>query len=238
MRKLAHRLKQTDKEMTMKKRIMVVDDEAALCEILQFNLESAGYEVDTARSAEEALQKLTPEHDLLLLDVMMGGMSGFALVGKLRRERHNNLPVIFLTAKDTENDLLAGFSAGGDDYITKPFSIHEVLARVKALLRRTAGEAAAETLQLGEMTIDFGRKLVLLGSEEVKLSPKEFGILGTLAKSPGRVFSREEILAEVWHGESYVLDRTVDVHIARVRRKLGDYGGHIINRQGYGYCWN
>lgn len=222
----------------MKQKIMVVDDEAALCEILQFNLESAGYDVDTARSAEEALQKLTPGHALILLDVMMGGMSGYAMADKLRKELKNNVPIIFLTAKDTENDLLAGFSAGGDDYITKPFSIHEVLARVKAILRRTGGEGTPTTLKLGEMVIDFERKLVLIGNEQIKLSPKEFGILGTLAKSPGRVFSRDEILAEVWHGESYVLDRTVDVHIARVRRKLGDYGTHIVNRQGYGYCWS
>lgn len=222
----------------MNPRILVVDDEAALCEILQFNLESAGYDVDTARSAEEALERLTPQHGLILLDVMMGGMSGYALAGKLRRELHNNVPIIFLTAKDTEADLLAGFSAGGDDYITKPFSIHEVLARVKALLRRSAPEAAPDVLRLGDLTIDYGRKLVLVDGEEIRLSPKEFGILATLARRPGRIFSREEILAEVWRGESYVLDRTVDVHIARVRRKLGEHGAHLVNRQGYGYCWN
>lgn len=220
------------------KRILVVDDEPDLREILQCNLENAGYLVDTAASAEEALSTLRPDHALILLDVMLGGMSGFRMAEKLRKELKNPVPIIFLTAKNEENDLLTGFSAGGDDYIAKPFSLHEVLARIKAVLRRTTAQVAPKSeLTVGNITIDYTRKLVRVEGQDVRLSPKEFGILSLLASSPGRVFSREEILAEVWRGESYVLDRTVDVHIARVRRKLGEYAFRISNRQGYGYCF-
>lgn len=222
---------------TQKHKILVVDDEPDLREILQCNLESAGYEVDTAESAEEALHLLSPDHHLILLDVMLGGMSGFRMAEKLRKELKNQTPIIFLTAKDTENDLLTGFSIGGDDYISKPFSLHEVLARVKAMLRRTHAQPDQTELNLGDMAINFVQKVATVDGENVRLSPKEFGILSMLAKHPGRVFSREEILSEVWHGDSYVLDRTVDVHIARVRRKLGDKAYHVVNRQGYGYCF-
>ncbi len=221
----------------MATKILVVDDEPDLREILQINLENAGYEVDTAESAEEALQLLSPHHRLLLLDVMLGGMSGFQLAEHLRKVLHNPIPIIFLTAKDTERDMLTGFSAGGDDYMAKPFSLHELLARVKAVVRRTQGEPERALLRAGSLTIDFEKKLVLAAGEALKLSPKEFGILSLLARHPGRVFSREEILAEVWHGETYVLDRTVDVHIARIRRKLGTEAVRLTNRQGYGYCF-
>lgn len=221
----------------MSQKILVVDDEPDLREILRCNLESAGYEVDTAESAEEALHILSPEHNLILLDVMLGGMSGYRMANKLRNELKLKTPIIFLTAKDTENDLLTGFSAGADDYISKPFSLHEVLARIKAVLRRTKEENKCSELKVGELTIDFAKKLVFCQGNDVKLSPKEFGIFSMLAKEPGRVFSRAEILAVVWHGETYVLDRTVDVHIARIRRKLGDESIHINNRQGYGYCF-
>lgn len=227
------------KEQKMsQKRILIVDDEPDLREILRCNLECAGYTTDTAESAEEALHLLSPDHSLLLLDVMLGGMSGFRLAEKIRKELKNSVPIIFITAKDTENDLLTGFSSGGDDYITKPFSLQEVLARVAAILRRTQTTTnQPESLSLGDLTIDFVRKVVNVNGENVRLSPKEFGILNMLARNAGRVFSREEILAEVWHGESYVLERTVDVHIARIRRKLGEDGSRITNRQGYGYCF-
>ncbi len=222
----------------MEYKILVVDDEPDLREILQCNLESAGYAVDTAESAEDALRLLSPDHSLILLDVMLSGMSGFRMAERLRKEQKNQTPIIFLTAKDTENDLLTGFSAGADDYIAKPFSLQEVLARVKAVLRRTERTKAShnELVTRGGLVIDFVKKLVSIDGTAVRLSPKEFGILSMLARHPGRVYSREEILGEVWHGESFVLDRTVDVHIARVRRKLGAYGGCITNRQGYGYC--
>ena len=221
----------------MSAKILVVDDEPDLREILQCNLENAGYEVDTAESAEEALHILSPAHSLILLDVMLGGMSGFKMAERLRKDLDNKIPIVFLTAKDTERDMLTGFSAGGDDYISKPFSLHEVLARVKAVLRRAQREEIPALLKVGSISLDFEKKIVVANGERLKLSPKEFGILSMLVRHPGRVFTREEILAEVWHGDAFVLDRTVDVHIARIRRKLGEGAAHLTNRQGYGYCF-
>ena len=222
----------------MAKKLLIVDDEPDLREILQFNLESAGYEVDAAASAEEALALLGPTHALILLDVMMGGMSGFRMAEKVRRELHSDIPIIFLTAKGSENDMLTGFSSGADDYIAKPFSLHEVLARVKAVLRRAHGDdSTVPVITQGSISVDSVRKVAQVGGQDIRLSPKEFGILWLLVSHVGRVFSREEILAHVWHGEAYVLDRTVDVHVARIRRKLGDEGYRIVNRQGYGYCF-
>ncbi len=222
----------------MAKKLLIVDDEPDLREILQFNLESAGYEVDAAASAEEALALLGPTHALILLDVMMGGMSGFRMAEKVRRELHSDIPIIFLTAKGSENDMLTGFSSGADDYIAKPFSVHEVLARVKAVLRRAHGDdSTVPVITQGSISVDSVRKVAQVGGQDIRLSPKEFGILWLLVSHAGRVFSREEILAHVWHGEAYVLDRTVDVHVARIRRKLGDEGYRIVNRQGYGYCF-
>ena len=221
----------------MQKRILVVDDEPDLRDILQCNLEAAGYEVDTAASAEEALTLMNGNPDLLLLDVMMGGMSGFALAKLLREEQGVKVPIIFLKAKDTEDDLLQGFSVGSDDYISKPFSLQEVLARVKAVLRRSAKEENSEKSEAEELQLISARKVVCICGVEIPLSKKEFGILQMLTQNPGRIFSREEILTEVWQNESYVLDRTVDVHIAHVRKKLGEMGNRIVNRQGHGYCF-
>ena len=221
----------------MSKRILVVDDEPDLRDILQCNLEAAGYEVDTAASAEEALTLMSGNPDLLLLDVMMGGMSGFAFAQLLREEQGIKVPIIFLTAKDTEDDLLQGFSVGADDYISKPFSLQEVLARVKAVLRRSIKENSAAKAEMEELQLISARKVVCIGGAEIPLSKKEFGILQMLTQNPGRIFSREEILTEVWQNESYVLDRTVDVHIAHVRKKLGEMGNRIVNRQGHGYCF-
>ena len=228
----------------MTQRILVVDDEADIREILVCNLEAAGYEVEEAVSAEEALDKLDNTYSLILLDVMLGGISGFRMADVLRKERKCNIPIIFLTAKDRENDLLTGFARGGDDYITKPFSLQEVLARVKAILRRSSSQDKADAdtpaddiMTIGGLTIDKTRKVVVVNNEVLKLSPKEFGILSLLMRHPGRVLSREEILSQVWRGESYVLDRTVDVHIARIRRKMGAEGARLSNRQGYGYCF-
>lgn len=219
-------------------KILVVDDEPDLREILQCNLEAAGYDVDTASSAEEALQMMNRCPSLLLLDIMMGGMSGFALAKVLREEQGLKVPIIFLTAKDTEEDLLHGFSVGADDYISKPFSLQEVLARVKAVLRRAEVTESAERPTSAELLqLDAERKVVRIGSAEIPLSKKEFGILNILTANPGKVFSREQILEKVWQGESYVLDRTVDVHIAHVRKKLGEMGNRIVNRQGHGYCF-
>lgn len=228
----------------MAERILIVDDEADIREILMCNMEAAGYEVDEASSAEEALKKLDDSYSLILLDIMMEGMSGYRMADIIRKERKSNIPIIFLTAKDQENDLLTGFARGGDDYITKPFSLQEVLARVKAILRRATPKGQSEEktssddiIHIAGITIDNTRKVVLVNNEVLKLSPKEFGILVTLCTHPGRVFSREEILDAVWHGESFVLSRTIDVHITRIRKKLGEQGNHISNRQGYGYCF-
>ena len=224
---------------TTKGKLLVVDDEPDIREILQVNLEAAGYEVITAPSAEEAIALLDTTVSLILLDVMLGGMSGYSMVRKLRQELHNSVPVIFLTAKDTENDLLTGFSAGGDDYISKPFSIHEVLARVGAVLRRQKMPSAGSdaSISIGGIEIIPDRKLVRSNGADVMLTPKEYGILQMLMSHPGRVYSRDEILRSVWQDDALVLERTVDVHITRIRAKLGDAGAQIVNRQGYGYCF-
>ena len=219
-------------------KILIVDDEPNICEILEFNLANEGYETTTAHSAEEALEKLTSEHSLILLDVMMGGMSGYKLAGMLRNSG-NRTPIIFLTAKDTENDMLTGFSVGGDDYISKPFSIKEVLARVKAVLKRQvpAEEAVEEMHRLvfHDIIIDLELKEVQIGQERITLTKTEFEVLVLLAEHPERVFSREEIIDKIWSETPYITERTVDVHITRLRKKLGEYAKLISNRSGYGY---
>lgn len=224
--------------MADKQHILVVDDEEDLRDILKFNLESEGYLVDTADSAEQALKKLTPEHALILLDVMMGGMSGFKMAEKLRKEMQNPVPIIFLTAKDTENDMLTGFNIGGDDYISKPFSIKELCARVKAVLKRAGShpEVVVPTVDIGDIHLDLSTKCVTVKGQMLPITKKEFEILSLLARNPGHIFSREEILNRVWQNDGYVLERTVDVHITRLRKKLGEQGKHILNRSGYGYC--
>ena len=224
-----------------KYRILVVDDEEDLCEILKFNLENEGYEVDTANSAEEALQMGISKYNLLLLDVMMGEISGFKMARMLKQDKKTaHVPIIFITAKDTENDTITGFNLGADDYISKPFSLREVSARVKAVLRRTS---AAETERLPEqliyktLVLDITKKKVSIDGEEAPLTKKEFEILLLLLQNKGRVFSREDILNKVWSDEVYVLDRTIDVNITRLRKKIGDYGKRIVTRLGYGYCF-
>lgn len=220
-------------------RLLVVDDEEDLCEILQFNLESEGYEVDTANSAEEVLTKDLNQYKLLILDVMMGGMSGFKLADKLRKdERTAQLPIIFITAKDTENDMLTGFNLGADDYISKPFSIREVIVRVKAVLRRSNGKQnQSDILTVDELTLDITQKKVFLEGEPIFLTKKEFELLHLLVSHPGRVYTREDMLKQVWTDEVFVLDRTIDVNITRLRKKLGTFGQHIVTRLGYGYCF-
>lgn len=221
----------------MDRKILIVDDEADIREILQFNLENAGFAVDTAASAEEALEVLSDEHSLILLDVMMSGMSGFQMAEILRNERNSNIPVIFLTAKSSQDDLLTGFSSGGDDYISKPFSVQEVIARVKAVMRRTAPleKTLPGMLDFGLIRIDLEGKLVYIEGEKVVFSKKEFEILSLLASNPGNIFSREDLINELWKDAPYVLDRTVDVHIARIRAKLGPCKACLVNRSGYGY---
>lgn len=219
-----------------KKKILIVDDEADIREILEFNLRNEGYAADTASSAEEALEILSPAHHLIVLDVMMDGMSGFRMSEKLRNEG-NNIPIIFLTARDTENDMLTGFSTGGDDYLSKPFSIKEVLARVKAILKRTGTETEPDTLVIDGLRIDSNEKQVYVNGQAVELTKKEFEILYLLVKNSPHVYTREEILDRIWNDEGNVLERTVDVHVTRLRKKLGEYGNCIVNRSGYGYCF-
>lgn len=222
-------------------RILVVDDEEDLCEILKFNLENEGYEVDTANSAEEALKMNISSYHLLLLDVMMGEISGFKMANLLKKDKKTaQVPIIFITAKDTENDTVTGFNLGADDYISKPFSLREVIARVKAVLRRTATsdtEKAPEQLCYQSLVIDITKKKVSIDDEEVPLTKKEFEILFLLLQNKGRVFSREDILSRIWSDEVYVLDRTIDVNITRLRKKIGTYGKRIVTRLGYGYCF-
>ena len=221
-------------------RILVVDDEEDLCEILKFNLEMEGYTVDTAYSAEEALKLDITQYNLLLLDVMMGEISGFKMARMLKANKDTaEIPIIFITAKDTENDTITGFNLGADDYISKPFSLREVIMRVKAVLRRTAGVQIkeAEQLQYKGLVINIPQKKVTIDGEETSLTKKEFEILLLLLQNQGRVFSREDILAKVWNDEVYVLDRTIDVNITRLRKKIGSYGKYIVTRLGYGYCF-
>lgn len=221
--------------------ILVVDDEADIREILQFNLENEGYNIDSADSAEAASKMLSPAHKLILLDVMMGGISGFKFADQLRKAG-NTIPIIFLTAKDTENDMLTGFSIGGDDYIRKPFSIKEVIARVKSVLKRTeerVGEAEKNaTLEFENLVIDTDNKMVYVDSEPVELTKTEFNILVLLIQNEGKIFSRADILSKAWGNDGIVLERTVDVHITRLRKKIGHYGDYIVNRTGYGYIFN
>lgn len=223
----------------MENKILVVDDEADICDILQFNLEAEGFEVIVAHSAEDALEKITPQVNLILLDVMMDGMSGFAMAEKLRRQ-DNHVPIIFLTAKNTENDMLTGFSKGGDDYIAKPFSIREVMARVKAVLKRIASTPENEPQQWSfeGLTIDFPTNRVFVDGKEVSLTKKEFEILSLLAKASPNILPRTEILDNVWGTNEFVLDRTVDVHLTRLRKKLGPYGALVVSRSGFGYYFN
>lgn len=221
--------------------ILAVDDEEDLCEILKFNLETEGYEVDTAYSAEEALTLNLTDYDLLLLDVMMGEISGFKLASMLKKnEKTAHIPIIFLTAKDTENDMLTGFNLGADDYISKPFSIKQVQARVKAVLRRSMEEKKPvneNILTYNTLKLDTQRIKASINGEEVALTKKEFEILKLLLENINHVFSREEILSRVWKDEVYVLDRTIDVNITRLRKKIGEYGKNIVTRLGFGYCF-
>ncbi|HPT22307.1 MAG TPA: response regulator transcription factor [Bacteroidales bacterium] len=219
------------------KKILIVDDEEDLCEILQYNLSNEGYKTDVAHSAEDALKMPLHTYDLLILDVMMGPMSGFKLADKLRKELDNTVPVIFLTAKDTENDLLTGFSLGADDYITKPFSINELTARVKAVLKRTnPGKSKNQSIiRFGDIELDTTRKRLIINNEKIELTKKEYEILRLLLENQSKVFSRDDILMRVWGDDVIVTDRTVDVNITRLRNKLGNFGQNLRNKTGYGY---
>ncbi len=227
-----------NKDMEERKaRIMVVDDEFDLCDILKFNLETDGYQVATTHSAEEALEKDLSKIDLLLLDVMMGGMDGFTMARKLKENPATaNIPIIFLTAKTTENDKVNGLNIGADDYIAKPFSVREVLARVRAVLRRSAGNnTEKQILKYQGLELNLDNKTVSIDGEEVSFSKTEFELLALLLREQGHVFSRQELINRIWPKDVLVLDRTVDVNITRMRKKIKDYAPHIVTRLGYGY---
>lgn len=224
-------------------RILVVDDEQDLCEILKFNLEIEGYQVETANSAEEALEKNIASYNLLLLDVMMGGMSGFQLAKQLKNsEVTAHIPIIFLTARDTENDTVTGFNLGADDYISKPFSIREVMVRVRAVLRRTASrlEGAEEpaVISYQGLLLNLDKKSVSVDGEDVPFTKTEFELLRLLLEERGRVFSRQELIDRVWPKDVLVLDRTVDVNITRMRKKIGRFAKCIVTRLGFGYYFD
>ena len=227
--------------MEQKHKILVVDDEQDLLEILKFNLETEGYEVATATSGEEALHLNLGDFNLLLLDVMMGGMSGFAMARKLKDNPSTAaIPIIFLTARDTENDTLTGFSLGADDYISKPFSIREVLVRVRAVLRRTADPSTQQsnTLRYQGIEMNLDKKTVSIEGEDIPFTKTEFELLHLLLDERGRVFSRQELIDRVWPKDVLVLDRTVDVNITRLRKKIGPYAKCIVTRLGFGYYFD
>lgn len=223
--------------------ILVVDDEESLCEILKFNLLREGYDVTTANSAEEALALDVGKFDLAILDVMMGEVSGFSLAKILRkRSETSNMPIIFCTARDAEEDKVRGLDLGADDYIAKPFSVAEVMARVRSVLRRTQRNLDAEPQTDDENIISYEglvinnlNKSCRIDGEEIQLTRKEFDILLLLLTNRGTILSREQIMKRVWREEVIVLDRTIDVNITRMRKKLKQYGNHIITRTGYGY---
>ena len=230
-------------------KILVVDDEQDICEILQYNLETEGYEVVTANSAEEALKLSLQEYGLILLDVMMDEMSGFQMARKMKDNPATApIPIIFITALEGEDNMVKGLNIGADDYIAKPLSMKEVKARVRAVLRRASvsnqhpeGKGAFPTsdhqISYEGITLDLNAKRATLDGEHLSLTKLEYEILSLLLQHPGKVFSREDLLKYCWPQDVLVLDRTVDVNITRLRKKIGRYGQQIKTRVGYGYCF-
>lgn len=221
------------------KKILVVDDERDLCDILLYNLRSAGYRAEAAYSAEEALAGAIGGCDLLLLDVMLPGMSGFELARRLKGEAPTaRVPIIFLTARDAEADTLEGFSLGADDYVAKPFSVREVLARVRAVLGRTAANAAASPVACGGLSVDSAAKSISADGTPLALTRTEYDLLRLLMEHPGRFFSRQQLIEAVWPHDVVVTERTVDVNIARLRKKLNGYAACLTSRTGFGYSFD
>lgn len=217
-----------------KKRILIVDDEPDLCDIVQFNLEASGMEVQAVYSAEEALALNLSQFDLLLLDVMLPGISGFELAAKLREKPLTaQLPVIFLTARDAEADTLCGFGLGADDYVSKPFSVKELVARVKAVLSRVANRTSV--IRHEGLVMDMMRKQATIDGVELMLTRTEFDLLWLMMQHRGKVFTRQQLLEQVWPSDVVVSERTVDVNVTRLRKKMGRYGDCLCTRQGYGY---
>lgn len=225
-------------------KILVVDDEQDICEILQYNLETEGFEVMTANSAEEALELPLQEFGLILLDVMMGEMSGFQMARRLKNEPATaHIPIIFITAMDSEDNLVKGLNIGADDYIVKPLSMKEVKARVRAVLRRSASLPVNNQVKTDNqicyegIRLDLNAKTATLDGETLVFTKLEFELLSFLLQHPNKVYAREDLLKHCWPQDVMVLDRTVDVNITRLRKKIGRYGKHIKTRVGYGYCF-
>ena len=226
-------------------KILVVDDEQDICEILQYNLETEGYEVVIANSAEEALGLPLLEFGLILLDVMMGEMSGFQMARRLKDNTVTaQIPIIFITALDSEDNLVKGLNIGADDYIAKPLSMKEVKARVRAVLRRSFLPQLQQTIITTDniicyegITLDFNAKTATQDGQKLSLTKLEYELLSLMLQHPGKVFSREDLLKYCWPQDVLVLDRTVDVNITRLRKKIGRYGKQIKTRVGYGYCF-
>ena len=223
-------------------KILVIEDDETLADTLQFNLELEGYDAMKVYSADEAMDLDLSSFSLIVLDVMMDGTNGFQFAKRLKSDAATaSIPIIFCTAKDTEDDMVTGFHLGADDYIYKPYTIRNVLTRIKAVLRRTASpatpkkDAEEDVITYKGITVDKRFKRCMVDGQEVKLVKKEFEILSLLISTPGRIYTREEILGRVWKREAIVLDRTIDVNITRLRTKLHPYGRHIITRPGYGY---
>ena len=220
-------------------RILIVDDEETLCEVLQLNLENEGYDVDIALSAEDALKLDIRQYSLILLDIMMGEISGIRFAKMLKSDVGTaGIPIIFCTARDSEDDMVKGLNLGADDYITKPYTIRNVIARVKSVLRRTSGQKIADKhnrLAVDGLILDMDLKTCSVDGNEVNLTKKEFELLAFLITNKGKICSRDQILANVWSDEVIVLDRTIDVNITRIRQKIGEYGACIITRAGFGY---
>ena len=223
-------------------RILIVDDEETLCEVLKLNLENEGYDVDIAFSAEQALKLDLKIYSLILLDIMMGEISGIKMAKMLKNDITTaNIPIIFCTARDTEDDMIMGLNLGADDYIMKPYTIRNIIARVRSVLRRTSqqkintSEEKPNILQVDGLMLDLEFKRCIVDGTEVKLTKKEFELLVYLISHRGKICSREQILSRVWSDEVVVLDRTIDVNITRVRSKIGDYGTYIVTRSGFGY---
>ncbi len=225
-----------------KYRILVIDDEEAICEILQLNLVAEGYDVDVANSAEEALKLDLTSYSLMLVDIMMGEMSGYKFLQKIRSEEATrSIPVILCSAKDTTDDTITGLNLGADDYIAKPFLAREVIARVKSLLRRSndlgggAATSSSNIVAFETLSLDLNRKQCMIDGESVAMTKKEFEILALLLQNRNTIFSRQDILSRVWDDEVVVVDRTIDVFITRLRKKIGEFGKNIVTRLGYGY---
>ena len=223
----------------MTERILIVDDEETLCEVLKLNLENEGYDVDTASSAEEALRMDIRRYSIILLDIMMGEISGIRFARMLKADIETaDIPIIFCTARDSEDDMVRGLNLGADDYITKPYTVRNVIARVKTVLRRTSSHKISEApnrLVVESLVLDLDLKICTLDGVEVKLTKKEFELLAFLIANKGKICSRDQILANVWSDEVIVLDRTIDVNITRIRQKIGSYGTYVITRPGFGY---